>query len=117
MFYWYWTKISNCRDLNIEDASSFPINESILHDEQILNLHKKLMKDFKGNALEKIRVQKKTGEVRYLEFYPVKSKDIINRIDELLSKHFKLSEIEKDFIINYDLKYRMSKELDCDEEE
>lgn len=112
LFYWYWTKISNCRDLNIEDASSFPINENIKSDSNFQNLHNRLMKDLKENGKQKTRIQKMTGEVNYIEFYPVKSKEIIDEIDSLLSKHFGLTNFEKDFIINYDIKYRMSKELE-----
>lgn len=117
IFYWYWTKISNCRDLNMEDASSFPINAGIENDKNFQELHKLLMKDFKRNSVEKTRIQKKTGAVHYLEFYPVKSKEIIDNIDCLICKHFGLSAEETDFIINYDIKYRMSKELESDDEE
>ena len=53
---------------------------------------------------------KSTGKVEYQEFYPKKSKPIINGIDKVLAKHYGFNQEELDFIINYDIKYRMGKE-------
>ena len=39
------------------------------------------------------------------------SKPIIDEIDELLAKHYGVTEEELDFIINYDIKYRMGDKL------
>ena len=44
---------------------------------------------------------------------PRKSKPIIDEIDELLAKHYGFTEEELDFIINYDIKYRMGDELNA----
>ena len=38
---------------------------------------------------------------------PHLSKPIIDEIDHLLARHYGLSNEELDFIINYDVKYRM----------
>ena len=40
-----------------------------------------------------------------------KSKPIIDEIDKVLAKHYGFTEEELDFIINYDIKYRMGDEL------
>ncbi len=42
---------------------------------------------------------------------------IIDTIDGLIAQHFGFTQEELDFIINYDIKYRMGKELDNGEEE
>lgn len=70
-----------------------------------------LMKDYIKNSMIKERNQKLTGLVRYREFYPVQSKGIIDEIDKLLAKHYGFTDEELDFIINYDIKYRMGDEL------
>lgn len=44
------------------------------------------------------------------------SKPIIDEIDKLLAKHYGFTEEELDFIINYDIKYRMGDELNKEEE-
>lgn len=50
---------------------------------------------------------KTTGRVEYDEFYPRRSKSIIDEIDRVLARHYGFTEEELDFIINYDIKYRM----------
>jgi len=42
----------------------------------------------------------------------VVSKPIIDEIDKVLAKHYGFTDEELDFIINYDIKYRMGKELE-----
>ena len=54
---------------------------------------------------------KATGQVIYDEFYPKLSKPIIDEIDKVLASHYGFTEEELDFIINYDIKYRMGDEL------
>jgi hypothetical protein len=49
------------------------------------------------------------GEI--YEYKVSKSKLIIDQIDTLLAQHYGFTEEELDFIINYDIKYRMSKAL------
>lgn len=41
------------------------------------------------------------------EFRPSLSKPIIDEIDRVLAKHYGFTDEELDFIINYDIKYRM----------
>ena len=60
---------------------------------------------------------KTTGKVEYDEFYPGLSKPIIDQIDTVLADHYGFTPEELDFIINYDIKYRMGKELEGDEGE
>ena len=43
------------------------------------------------------------------------SKDVMDDIDNLLKRHYGLTEEELDFIINYDIKYRMGDELNENE--
>ena len=71
------------------------------------------MFDFKKNAQRKVVSYKKSGEVEYDEFNIKLSKPIIDQIDTLLAQHYNFTEEELDFIINYDIKYRMGKELDA----
>ena len=56
------------------------------------------------------------GEVNFAQFYPKKSKSIIDQIDTVLAQHYGFTEEELDFIINYDIKYRMGKALFGEEE-
>ena len=42
--------------------------------------------------------------------YPKHSKPIIDEIDRVLAKHYGFTDEELDFIINYDIKYRMGRD-------
>lgn len=44
-------------------------------------------------------------------FSYAKQKTVIDEIDKALAKHYDFTEEELDFIINYDIKYRMGDEL------
>ena len=56
---------------------------------------------------------KLTGRVELESLSPAKSKPIIDEIDTILAQHYGLTPEELDFIINYDIKYR----LGADEEQ
>ena len=64
-----------------------------------------------------VRNQKKTGRTETQSFKVQKSKPVIDRIDRVLAPHYGFTDEELDFIINYDIKYRMGLDnLDRDEE-
>ena len=50
------------------------------------------------------------GKVEYDDFCMKDSKPIINEIDRVLVNHYGFTDEELDFIINYDIKYRMGRE-------
>ena len=55
------------------------------------------------------------GTVNSYVFKKRLSKPIIDEIDKVLAAHYGFSEEELDFIINYDIKYRMGDELGGEE--
>ncbi len=70
------------------------------------------MKDYKSHAVRKETEYKATGKVIYDEFYPKYSKPIIDEIDRVLAKHYGFTNEELDIIINYDIKYRMGRDVE-----
>ena len=74
------------------------------------------MKDYCKNKIRKEVNYRTTGKVIYDEYYPKLSKPIIDEIDTVLAKHYGFTEEELDYIINYDIKYRMGDELGDGEE-
>jgi Eco57I restriction-modification methylase len=75
-----------------------------------------LMNDLKANKNRKQAKYEKTGLVTYDEFFPRKSKQIIDKIDQTLASHYNLSQEELDFVVNYDIKYRMSRGTEDDDD-
>ena len=54
-----------------------------------------------------VREQKKTGTTQTQSFKIQKSKPLIDEIDVALAEHYGFTAEELDYIINYDIKYRM----------
>ena len=115
LFFYFYTVRSNCRDLNPSDIKCFPIPEGIENNKQFTDLAYRLMKSLDDNSEYITREQKQTGSIRLQSFYPSSSKPIIDEIDRVLAKHYGFSPEELDFIINYDIKYRMGKDEGGDE--
>ena len=107
LFYIWFILVSNCRDLTIRDIKAFPNTEGYFNSLLI----QKLYDDYNSKSKRKTTFYKATGQVIYDEFYPKLSKPIIDEIDEVLAKHYGFTDEELDFIINYDIKYRMGDEL------
>jgi len=48
--------------------------------------------------------------------YPRESKPILDAIDTVLAGHYGFTPEELDFILNYDIKYRLGRETESEEE-
>ncbi len=110
LFYWYFILTTNCRDLNPSDLKEFPVNIGDLNSATIQRFSKlcdELMTSYRDKSVLKEKTSSLTGRIVYQEFYPRLSKPIIDEIDRALAKHYGLTDEELDFIINYDIKYRM----------
>jgi hypothetical protein len=56
-------------------------------------------------------------KITHAEYYDSMSKPVIDEIDRGLAEHYGFSDEELDFIINYDIKCRMSREAEGDDGE
>ncbi len=120
LFYWWFIILSDCRHLNIREVENFPLglsNMSINTKQSLTRINNLLMSDYQKNAIRKEAQYKATGKVIYDEFYPKHSKPIIDEIDRVLANHFGFTDEELDFIINYDIKYRMGRNNDEESDE
>ena len=107
-FWWWYTISSNLRDLNPSDIQNFPLPEAAVVDPALQKLGAKLAKDMDKNSTMLVRQQKQTGRTETQSFKIQRSKPIIEEIDRALAAHYGFDQQELDFIINYDVKYRMS---------
>ncbi len=81
---------------------------------EIKSLSMEYIQDLKRNSVMLARNQKSTGRTETQSFKIRTSKSIIDSIDIELGKLLCLGDDEIDFIVNYDIKYRMGT---SDEEE
>ena len=114
-FFAYYQYCSNCRDLNPSDIEQSRLPISLVNNKEWDKLSLLIEYDYtaKGRILK--MNNKLTGTVELESVTPSRSKPIIDQIDCLLAQHYGFTHEELDFIINYDIKYRMGKELDNEE--
>ena len=120
LFYWLLNVTSDCRNLNRREIDMFPLDVKSLshpHAEKLEVLSKELMDNFKDNSKIVTMDFKKHGKMRIQCIYPRLGKVIIDEIDKVLAKHYRLTDEELDFVVNYDIKYRLGADADVNDEE
>jgi hypothetical protein len=108
LFWWWYTLTSNLRDLNPSDIRNFPVPDLEAAAGQLVSLGRAYIEDLKANSTMLTRQQRTTGITQTQSFRVAASKELIDLIDRELANLIGLSIRELDFIINYDIKYRMS---------
>ena len=118
LFYWFVTVFSDCRNLNKRELDAFPIDLDAMDRSSrnaLVKLAADLMRDLERNSVERtMRFSHDKLTVQCI--YPKASKRIIDKIDTVLARHYGFTGEELDFIINYDIKYRVGAEDASDEE-
>ena len=105
LFFWLVTVFSDCRNLNQREVQMIRFD---LTDKDRLEclavLAQELMSDIKANS-----EIKKQGQLTIQQTFPRMSKFIIDEIDKTLAPHYGFTDEELDYLINYDIKYRMGR--------
>ncbi|HLG95976.1 MAG TPA: DNA methyltransferase [Bryobacteraceae bacterium] len=110
VFYWLLTVQSDCRNLNKREVLAAPFEVESAKPaviKQLGHLCRDLMRDLLQNAKTL-----KIGDLRIQCTYPKFSKRLVDEIDGVLATHFGFDAEELDFLINYDIKYRVGDELE-----
>lgn len=109
LFRWFISTFSDCRNLNRREVLSLPgdLSEIIKYcGSQVGELSKALSTNLQRTAeFREMRFNNDTMKVQCI--IPRYSKGIIDKIDEFLAGHYGFTDEELDFIINYDIKYRL----------
>ena len=108
--FWYYQIISNNLDWKSDELLSFTIPE--LTDDNIIYLSS-LYEEYQTDVEAKANVRQSSVESRYnvsqfKEYKIVKSKSIIDRIDDYICPLYGLTDEERDFVKNYELEFRMA---------
>jgi hypothetical protein len=109
LFYWFYQVRTNCRDFNPSDYKTFPIPSS-LNEEDLSRLSDELCGALDSSSSYININHSQTGTIQIEQFKPREAKPIIDEIDRVLAQHYGFTDEELDFIINYDIKYRMGRD-------
>ncbi len=109
LFYWLYSSMCDCEHINDSFVREFPIPaqwERIDWEK----LSGRLRESLTSHAKRKKIVTKQGHTIEYDEMNAMESKSLIDEIDASLATAFELSAEELEFVINYDLKYRIGNE-------
>ena len=109
LFWWYYAL--NFDMFNLKDYMIFGFRLNFVLDNEVNKLAKELEQDLEKNKQELVVKSATRGIVSSFVYKKRYSKPIIDEIDKMLAGHYGFTEEELDFIINYDIKYRMGDEL------
>jgi len=112
LFYYWWITQSDEFHVLISEISEFGIHgyETFSQNQdKVALLVKELMDDYqKNSAIKSTALGGSTAY--YQEFYPRKSRHIINRIDDFIAPIYGLTEEQNRFLKEYDLTWRTDEE-------
>ena len=114
LFYWFYSVFSDCEHVNDSLVRLFPIPNTWAKKDWIAlsdNLHSELHR----HASLKTINTKQGHVIEYLELDAGKAKSIIDRIDAALGDIYGFTTSELDYVINYDVKYRLGASVGDDD--
>jgi hypothetical protein len=109
LFWWYYSL--NFDMFNLKDYMIFSFRLTYDINKSLIELSLSLEEDMNKKKNILVVNSKTRGIVESYVYKKKLSKPIIDEIDKVLARHYGFTEEELDFIINYDIKYRMGDEL------
>ena len=104
--------VSDGSHVNRREVGNFPF------DPTSADLDLQRLRDLAHQLTQSLQATSETRVMRYRHdaltvqcIIPKHSKPILNEIDHILGQHYSLKDEEMDYIINYDIKYRMGEDL------
>jgi len=121
LYFVYYITYSSCQVINSRDLA-FPVVIDRFGPQlfsKIVSLGKELQDNYMSNSELIERNYSKRGRVFTMikqHFHIKAAKPIIDEIDQVLARHYGFTDEELDFVINYDIKYRMGRGAGEEEE-
>jgi hypothetical protein len=116
LFYTFYIAYGDCFHVSDTLVTKFHVPPAALEDKILQSLATKLMRDLEHNAERKTINTKDGDKISYAEFRVGESKPILDEIDTVLAGHYGFTPEELDFILNYDIKYRLGRDTEGEEE-
>jgi len=111
LHYWLYQARTNCRDFNPGDLTYLPIPHSVFRGvPEFSRLAKEITTLLDANSVVTSGNYAVGGSVNYESFKPKLAKEVFDKVDRVLAREYRLTSQELDFIINYDIKYRMGRD-------
>jgi hypothetical protein len=119
LFRWFVNVFSDCRHVNKREVEGFRCNLP-----RLLEIQEVKSRVLASELSDSLQVNSEFREMRFKHDHlrvqciiPKYCKPIIDEIDRMLAKHYDFTDEELDFIINYDIKYRMGQNAEVSDGE
>ncbi|HZR39356.1 MAG TPA: DNA methyltransferase, partial [Ktedonobacteraceae bacterium] len=116
LFYLWFATYSDGFHLSHALVKAFPAGENLTAVPELASLSLQLEEDIKAHTQLTTRNTKPDSQrnkqgllIELEEYHMARSKSLLDEIDRVLAKYYGFTNQELDFIINYDIKYRMGK--------
>jgi hypothetical protein len=107
-FWWYYSVHFDMYNLKDYMIWAFPFSDPKKAIATRLDaLGGDLIRSLETNAVIKTIQSKTRGAVEQKTYVARKSKPVIDRIDSLLASHYGFTDAERDFVCNYDIRFRL----------
>jgi len=103
LFFFHWTCVSDCWHITAKDLKTFKVPQELFRSKQLITLAKNL-----ENELERTKVAVYTKQTTH-EYKHRLCKPVIDEIDDILAKFYRLTNDECNYVKNYNSRYRESK--------
>jgi hypothetical protein len=117
LFRWFVDVVSDGSHLNRREVDNFPFDplDAVASQSNLIGLGEELSASLARTSEH--RIMRYTHDTLTVQcIIPKHSKEIIDRIDIQLGEYYGFTDAELDYIINYDIKYRMGEELGVNQE-
>ncbi|MHB1992034.1 Eco57I restriction-modification methylase domain-containing protein [Metallibacterium scheffleri] len=109
LFYWYYSVISDCEHINDSVVRSFPL-PSNWRQVRWSDISVAIDTALRNTSTSKIINTKQCYVIEYDEINGRRARNAIMMADNALADLFGLTPEEEDYIVNYDIKYRMGQD-------
>lgn len=113
LYWWYYS--TNYDMFNQTMSNIYDFRLSYIKDKELEKYGKEIDEDLFKNKVPLLTNKSDGTSNESFAYNKKQSKPIIDEIDKVLAKHYGFTDEELDFIINYDIKYRMGDELNEEE--
>jgi hypothetical protein len=113
LYWFFYVAFSSFHHVNPPDILEFPVDfeeMDVAIRRQLIISSKKLIEDMKRKSEIRQRNHKGGNISKMQTFFPSLSKPLNDEIDLILKEYYGFDSHEADFIINYDIKYRMAED-------
>ncbi len=109
LFYWYWITHSNCMDVVQREVLRLPVFDlEAAQGDVYRSLGDQLLASYAANAVTRRRRGARIW-VDETNFAVGEARPILDAIDRALASDYGLNDAELDFILHYDMQYRLGK--------